>query len=70
MLIEGLVFDYKSNDQGYRHRFVRAWMMVNKVNSETLGRKNSIPFEPYLMWVQARAQKLMMSYPSILQVIM
>ena len=44
-------------------------MMVNKADSEILGRKNSIPFEPYLRWIQARAQKLVMPYPSILPVI-
>ena len=43
--------------------------MLNKVDSETLGHKNSIPLEPYLKWVRARAQKLVMPYPSILPVI-
>ena len=66
ILIQGVVFDYESDDHGYRQRFVRAWMMVN---SETLGHKNSIPLEPYLRWVRARAQKLVMPYPSILPVI-
>ena len=69
MLIQGVVFDYESDDQGYRQRFARAWMMVNKADSETLGRKNSIPFELYLRWIRARAQKLMMPYPPILPVI-
>ena len=50
-LIQGLVFAYESNDHGYRQRFVQAWKMVNKVDSETLGHKNSIPLEPYLKWV-------------------
>ena len=40
--------------------------MVNKVDSKKLGRNNYIPFEPYLRWVRAHAQKLMMPYPSIL----
>ena len=44
--------------------------MVNRVNSKTLGCKNSIPLEPYLIWVRARAQKLVMPYPSIIPVIM
>ena len=44
--------------------------MVNKVDSKTLGHKNSIPLEPYLRWVRALAQKLVMPYPSILPVIM
>ena len=44
--------------------------MVNKVDSKTLGHKNSIPLEPYLNWVQARAQNLMMPYESILPIIM
>ena len=70
MLIQGVVFNYESDDQGYRHRFARAWMMVNKADSGTLGRKNYIPLEPYLRWVRARAQKLVMPYPSILPVIM
>ena len=44
--------------------------MVSKVDSKTLGHKNSITLEPYLRWVQARAHKLVMPYPSILPVIM
>ena len=43
--------------------------MVNKVDNKTLGHKNSIPLEPYLRWVRARAQSLVMPYPSILPVI-
>ena len=31
---------------------------------------NSIPLEPYLKWVRAHAQSLMMLYPAILPVIM
>ena len=69
MLVQGLVFDYDKEDQGYRQRFARAWGMVNKVDSRTLGHKNSIPLEPYLRWVWARAQSLLMPYPSILPVI-
>ena len=69
MLIQGLVFDYDNDDQGRRQRFIRAWRMLNKVDSKTLGHKNSIPLEPYLKWVWTRAQSLMMPYPSILPVI-
>ena len=43
--------------------------MVNKVDSSTLGHQNSIPHEPYLRWVRARAQSFVMPYPSILPVI-
>ena len=43
--------------------------MVNKVDSKILGHKNYIPLEPYLKWVRARAQSLIMPYPSILLVI-
>ena len=43
--------------------------MVKKIDSETLGHKNYIPLEPYLKWVQALAQSLIMSYPSILPII-
>ena len=43
--------------------------MVNKVDSKTLGHKNSIPLDPYTKWVRVRAQKLMMSYPTILPII-
>ena len=39
------------------------------MDSKTLGHKNFVPLEPYLKWVRARAQKLMMPYPSILPVI-
>ena len=44
--------------------------MVNKMNSKTLGHKNSIPLEPYLKWVREPAQNLMMPYPTILPIIM
>ena len=44
--------------------------MINKVDSKILGHKNSILIEPYLKWVQTRAQSLVMSYPAILLVIM
>ena len=50
-------------------RFVHAWGMVSKVDSKTLGHKNSIPIEPYLKWVRARAQSLMIPYPAILPII-
>ena len=43
--------------------------MVNKMDSKALGNKNSIPMEPYLRWVRARAQNLMMPYTTILLVI-
>ena len=69
-LIRVVVFDYESNDQRYRQRFIRAWRMVNKVDSRTLGHTNSIPLEPYLRWVRAHAQSLVMPYPSILPVTM
>ena len=69
MLIQGVVFDYENDDQGYRQRFIRAWRMLNKVDSKTLGHKISIPLEPYLKWVRACAQSLMMPYPFILLVI-
>ena len=70
MLIQGVVFDDERNNQGYRQIFERAWRTVNKVDNKTLGHKNSIPLEPYLRWVRACAQSLVMPYPSILPVIM
>ena len=70
VLIQGIAFDYESDTQGYRQRFIRAWGMVNKVDSKTLGRKYSIPLEPYLKWVRARAQSHKMPYEAILPVIM
>ena len=69
MLIQGLLFDYKNNDQGHRQRFIQAWRMLDKVDSKTLGHKNSIPLEPYLKWVRAHSQSLIMPYLSILRVI-
>ena len=44
--------------------------MVNKVDSKTLGHKNSIPLEHYLKWVRAHAQSLMMPYDASLLIIM
>ena len=69
MLIQGLVFDYNNDDQGLRQRFIRSWRMLNKVDSKTLGHKNSIPLKPYLKWVRTCAQSLMIPYPSIIPVI-
>ena len=69
MVIQGLVFDYESDNQGHRQRFIRAWRMLNNVDSKTLGHNNYIPLEPYLKWVRARAQSIMMPYLSILPVI-
>ena len=70
MLIQGIMFNYKDDVQGYLQRFIRAWGMVNKVDSKALGNKNYIPMEPYLRWVRARAQNLMVPYTTILPVIM
>ena len=69
MLIQGIMFDYENDPQNYHKRFIRAWGTINKIDSKTLGYKNSIPLEPYLRWVRFRAQNLMMSYPTILPVI-
>ena len=44
--------------------------MGKKVDGKTLGHKNSIPLEPYLKWVRAHAQNLMMPYEAILPIIM
>ena len=69
MLIQGIVFNYEDDVQGYRQRFIRAWSMVNRSGAKALGPKASIPMEPYLQWVRARAQKLMMPYLAVLPVI-
>ena len=68
-MIPGLAFDYENEVQGYYQMFIRAWGMVNGVDSNTLGHKNSIPLEPYLKWVRARAQNIMMPYEAILPII-
>ena len=70
MLIQGIMFNYEDDVQGYLQRFIRAWGMVNKVDRKTLEHKNYIPLEPYLKWVRAHAQNLMMPYPAILPIIM
>ena len=70
ILIQGIIFDYENSVQGYRQRFLRPWGIVKKVDRKTLGHKNSILLEPYLKWVQARTQSLMMPYPVILPIIM
>lgn len=59
ILLQGLVFDYDDDSQGLRQKFTRAW---GKVERSTLGQKNSIPMEPYLRWVRARAHDLTMPY--------
>ena len=43
MLIQGVVFDYKSDDQSYRQWFIRAWRMVSKMDSKTLGTRITFP---------------------------
>ena len=43
--------------------------MVNRYGAKALGPKASIPMEPYLQWVRARAHKLMMPYMAVLPVI-
>ncbi|XP_058764815.1 uncharacterized protein LOC131638279 [Vicia villosa] len=55
MSIQGIVFYYEDDPQGYCQRFIRSWNKVYKVDSKILGRKNSIPLGPYLIWVRARA---------------
>ena len=69
MLIRGIVFNYEDDVQGYRQRFIRAWGMVNKFDIKTLGPNTSIPMDPYLQWVRAQAQNLMMPYIAVLPVI-
>ena len=64
------MFNYEDDVQGYRQKFIRAWGMVNRYDAKTLGPKNSIPMDPYLQWVRARAQKLVMPYIAVLPVIM
>ena len=43
--------------------------MPSRIDNKTLGHSNSIPLEPYLKWVRARSQKLVMPYPHVLPVI-
>ena len=43
--------------------------MGNKVDSKTWGHGNPIPMEPYLKWVWAQSQNIMMTYPTILPII-
>ncbi|KAI5439947.1 hypothetical protein KIW84_025345 [Lathyrus oleraceus] len=62
MIIQGTVFDYDNDPQNLRQKFVRAWGMVKRSN---LGKKNSIPMEPYLRWVRARARELVMPYLAV-----
>ena len=69
MLIPDIVFDFDNDTQGLRQRFIRAWRMPSRIDSKTLGHRNSIPLEPYLKWVRARSQKLVMPYPHMLPVI-
>ncbi|KAI5430222.1 hypothetical protein KIW84_034702 [Lathyrus oleraceus] len=62
VILQGTVFDYDTDSQGLRQRFIRAWGMVKR---STLGQKNSIPMEPYLRWVRARARELVMPYLAV-----
>ena len=69
MLIPDIVFDFDNDAQGLRQRLIRTWRMPSRIDSKTLGHMNSIPLEPYLKWVRARSQKLVMPYPHVLPVI-
>ena len=42
---------------------------LNKFDSKTFRNNNSIPLEPYLKWVRAQTQNLMMPYPAILPIV-
>ena len=44
MIIQGVVFNYKSDNQGYHQRFIRAWRMVSKVDSKTWDTRIPFPF--------------------------
>ncbi|XP_058757560.1 uncharacterized protein LOC131630838 [Vicia villosa] len=37
MLIQGIVFNYEEDPQGHRQKFIRAWDMVNRIDSKSLG---------------------------------
>ncbi|XP_058744294.1 uncharacterized protein LOC131616854 [Vicia villosa] len=65
MLIQGVVFNYEDDPQGHLQKFIRAWDMVNRIDSKSLGQKNSIPLEAYLRWVHTRAQRFVMPYPHV-----
>ena len=69
LLLTDIVFDYKGDIDEHRRRFIRAWGMVNRSDPHELGPKTSIPMQPYLQWVRARAHKLGMPYESVLPVI-
>ena len=43
--------------------------MVNRSDPQDLGLKTSLPMQPYLQWVRARAQKLGMPYEVVFPVI-
>ena len=43
--------------------------MVNRSSVKAFRPKTSIPMEPYLQWIRARAQQLMMPYVAVLPVI-
>ena len=58
LLLTGIVFDFMGDVEGHRRRFIRAWNKVHKSDPHELGMKTSLPMQPYLRWVQARAQKL------------
>ena len=69
MLIQGISFDYENDLHSYCQRFIHDWGMINKIDSRTLGHKNFILSEPYLRWERSRSQNIMMTYPTILPVI-
>ena len=69
ILLTDIVFDYKGDIDEHRRRFIRAWGMVNRSDPQELGPRTSLPMQPYLQWIRARAQKLGMPYQAVLPVI-
>ena len=58
LLLTNIAFDYKEDIDEHRRRFIRAWGMMNRSDPQELGPRTSLPMQPYLQWVRARAQKL------------
>ena len=58
LLLIDIAFDYKEDVDEHCRRFIQAWGTVNRSDPQELGPRTSLPMQPYLQWVQARAQKL------------
>ncbi|XP_050887080.1 uncharacterized protein LOC127092276 [Lathyrus oleraceus] len=61
--LKGLFFKEGEDFKALKEKIVHAWRHVHKLEKKVLGKTNYVSLEPYLKWVQDRANSLKMPYP-------